>query len=390
MAKTRRRNVLLLQYPNTDYYPPTINGLRAMANRGLEVEVLCCADWPETGVAYPDGVTVRRLGGKPENGWKAPLFFLRFLRHAFRAALSHRPGVVYGCNLHGIAAAGIIGESLGIPYVHHCYDLYLPDEGMGRFDRKLKSLERTFSRRAECLVFPSESKAELFARTSGISRPYMVVANAPARQPDRRGDALKRAICERGAPPRHVVLYQGSIGPACGVDTVIRSMAHWPEGATLALLGIVRPAGLLDDLRALARDVGVRDRVVYLGTVGYDDLLDLTCSADLGLFLPTNAQSNYVYSGTAVNKVMEYMACGVPSLVAPFPALRTLMEETGAGVVVDPSDPGAVGLAVAEMLTDQEKWNQSARSARRAHLENYHFERQFKPVLDTLCRLRAA
>ncbi len=388
MAENCKRDVLVLQYANVDYYPPTINGIRAMADRGLSVEALCHEDWPATGVAWPDGVTIQRLGGKPPGGWKAGLSFLRFLKHAFRISLSRRPRVIYGCDLHGIAAAGIVGEALGIPYIHHCHDLYLPEEGMGRFDRRLKSLETLFSKRAETLVFPSESKAQLFLRTSGISRPYVVAANSAPRQPERRSDAIKTAIRKRGGNPRHVVLYQGSIGPACGIDAAIRSMPYWPEGATLALLGIVRPRGFMDDLSSLARRIGVEDRVFYLGGVGYDELLDWTCSADMGLFLPTRAQSNYVYSGTAVNKIMEYMACGVPSLVAAFPALEELMEETGAGVAVDPSNPRAVGSKITELLTDHNKSEQCSRSARKAHVEKYHYEFQFAPVLDLICRLK--
>jgi len=299
-------------------------------------------------------------------------------------ALARRPAVIYGCDLQGIVAAGMVGQALGIPYVYHCYDLYLPSEEMGVFDKRLKPLERLFATRAAGLVFPSESKARLFFRTSRLWRPYMVVANAPLLQPEMRSDALARAIRRRDGRAGRIVLYQGSIGPACGIDVVIRSIPYWPADACLALLGIARPEGYWDRLRALAESVGAAGRVFYLVMVCYDDLLKHTCSADLGLFLPTRAQSNYVYSGTAVNKLMEYMACVVPAVVATFPELRALMKETGAGVVADASDPRSVGQAVAEMLNDRDKWRQCSRSAREAHRRKYYFEHQYAPVLEVL------
>lgn len=390
MAGRRKCDVLFIQYPNADYYPPTINGLREMAERGLAVDVLCCEDWPASGVTYPDAVTVTRIKGKRDSGWTGPLFFLRFLIRAFWMATMRRPKVIYGCNLQGIVAAGLIGEALSIPYVHHCYDLYLLEEGMGAFDRKLKPLEKLFSKRALSLVFPSESKAQLFFETSGIARGHVIVANSPARQPDRRTDLLRTAIRNQGGDPKQIVLYQGSIGPGCGIDTLIRSIPFWPEGTSLALLGIVRPREFMDELLALAESLGVAGQVFYLGLVNYDELLDYTRSADLGIFLPTKVHSNYQTSGTAVNKVMEYMACGIPSLVTQCPPLTALMAETGAGVAVDASDPEAIGLAAAQMLTDRSKWEQYSRSARKAHLEKYHFEFQYKTVVETLCRFRSA
>ena len=387
MRQKRACDILLVQYPNTDYYPPTINALRVMADSGLEVTALCWTDWPETGVWYPEGVSVVRLPGWSQGGLGAPWCFARFLGWCFRIAAAQKPRVIYGCNLHGIAVAGIVGELLGIPYVHHCYDLYLPEEGMGSFDRRLKPLERYFSRRARCLVFPSESKGRLFLETSGIRRQYVVVANSPLRQPSRRTKTLGEAIRVRGGDPRRIVLYQGSIGRQTGAATLIRSIPHWPSGVVLALLGIARPAEYVDYLLNLARETGVGNRVFYLGIVGYEELFTFTSSADLGVFLPTGARSNYIFSGTAVNKVMEYMACGVPSVVASTPDLRTLMEETGAGVSVEAEEPKAIAAAVTELLTDRCKWQACAERGRRSHLEKYHFERQFKPVLDALHEL---
>ncbi len=388
MVGSQQRDVLWVQYPNVDYYPPGINALRAMSAHGFGVDVLCAADWPATGVRYPETVNVRRMPSKPPRGWRAPLFFSQFLHRAFQRARVVKPRILIGADLQGIVVAGLIGEALKIPYLYYCYDLYLPSEGMGTFDRRLKRLEKLFAQRAAGLVFPSESKAQLFFRTSGVSQEYIVVANAPSRQPEAPSQKLQKAIRSQGGDPQHVVLYQGSIGPASGVDMLIRSIPFWPDGTVLALLGIVRPTGFLDHLLDLAKKFDVADRVFYLGMIGYDHLLDFTRSADVGTFLPTKTQSNYVYSGTAVNKIMEYMASGVPSLVASFPELETLMTETGAGVTVDPTDAEAIGLSVHKLLSNRVIWKQYSQAGRRAHLEKYHFGRQFAPVLELICRLR--
>jgi glycosyltransferase involved in cell wall biosynthesis len=257
---------------------------------------------------------------------------------------------------------------------------------MGRFDSMLKPLERRFAEKAECLIFPSESKARLFLKTVGISLPYVVVANAPLKQPRLGSKFLNNALHLNRGKRDQTVLYQGSIGPGKGLETLVRSMPHWPEGVVLKLLGIVRPRRYVDALLDLARDLGVGSRLFYLGLVNYDDLFDVTRSADLGVFLPTSTISNNISSGTAANKILEYMACGVPVLVSAFPALKELIEKTGAGLAVDPTDPKAVGLAIKELLTDNHRWDACSENGRKAHLEKYHFENQFKPVLEVLNR----
>jgi glycosyltransferase involved in cell wall biosynthesis len=251
----------------------------------------------------------------------------------------------------------------------------------------LKPLEAYFARRARGLVFPAESYARTFLQAAGLRRPYLLTANVPRTQPAGRGSALRDLVAETGRRARFIVHYQGSIGPGKGLAAAIRSIPYWPQGAVLTLQGLVRPSGYKQALLELARSVGVEGRVAYVGVTSYDRVLEYTRSADVGVFLPTARTVHSLNSGVANNKVMEYMAYGVPSVVAPVPGLKALMDETGAGVVVDPSDPRAVGLAVTQLLTDKTRWTRHSRSARKAHLAKYNFEHQYAPVLDVLDRL---
>ena len=347
-----------------------------MDQAGLKVGVICRRDWPETGVRYPASIWMKRVGGKPVGGWRAPLSFASFLAQVFFAAIRARPRFIYCYDLHGIVAGGLVGEILQIPYIYHVHDIFLPEEGMGNFDRRLKPIERRLAATSLHLVFPSASKARLFLDINGITKPYCVVANAPMISSE-----VRCGFPEPSFTGRRIVLYQGSIGPDKGIEELVASLPDWPEECDLVLLGIVRPPGYVEKLQGLARAKQVEQRLSYLGINNYDRLFSTTRLADIGVFLPTVESVVHRTSGTAVNKVMEYMACGVPVLAASLPALSELMEETGAGVTINPTNPANIANAVRMMLEDRDRWCCWSENGRKAHLEKYNYETQFKPVL---------
>jgi glycosyltransferase involved in cell wall biosynthesis len=88
------------------------------------------------------------------------------------------------------------------------------------------------------------------------------------------------------APPREWswrLLYVGRIDPRKGIDTAISALAHLPAEARLTI------AGSWDSseegrLRVLAAELGVSERVAFLGRLDRDDLLAAYAEADVTVF----------------------------------------------------------------------------------------------------------
>ena len=59
------------------------------------------------------------------------------------------------------------------------------------------------------------------------------------------------------------------------------------------------------------------------------------------------------YSLSLPNKLFEYVAAGLPILAAEVPVIRAFVEEHGAGLVVAPDHPGAIGEAMLEIVEPQ-------------------------------------
>lgn len=147
--------------------------------------------------------------------------------------------------------------------------------------------------------------------------------------------------------PERYVLFLSRINWKKGLDRLITAW-QWVPGLPLVIAGNdeenYRP-----QLEALARSVGVADRVIFVGPVKDEHKWALYERAQL-FVLPS-------YSENFGNVVAEAMAMGCPALVTPEVGIAPLLESTGAGKVVS-GVPKELAAAMAALLADS-----AARSA---------------------------
>lgn len=377
------KTVLFVQHANTDYYPTTYNASRLLAGEGFHVIVCCRGDRQVVIPEYGRGIEVLRVGSTG-GGVRSVRDFFRLSWVAWRSARRTAACVVVGFDIYGGVIAYLISRLTKIPFFYHCYDVFSASEGIGRFTRALKPLERRAAFAATRVVLPSESKAERFEAEVGAGFERTIVANAPPLQPRKRTDVLRRMLAERGAPFEYVVYYHGSIAADKGLLQVLRSMVRWPATSSFVLVGPAYDAAFMARFMEAARNLGLTSRVMRLDMMPLTELLDLTRSADVGVFVPEPDSIINVYSGAAVVKLNDYLACALPFVTSRIPPLEALVLTTGAGIVVDPQDTASMGDEVAALLTDTRRRATMADNAYRAHRESYNLERQYATTLETI------
>jgi glycosyltransferase involved in cell wall biosynthesis len=146
----------------------------------------------------------------------------------------------------------------------------------------------------------------------------------------------------------------------------------------------VGQSSYIEHLQRVAAELGVRKRFAVLPPVGYDEVLQFTVGADVGHGLYEPSHVNNVHIATASNKIMEYMACGVPVLVSDRPGLRDLVQNHRCGVCADESSPEAIAAAVNALLRHREQAADMGKAGRHAFETVFCYERQFAPVLAAL------
>lgn len=137
-----------------------------------------------------------------------------------------------------------------------------------------------------------------------------------------------------------LLLCVGALVPVKGQALAIRAMPLLPEDVRLAI------AGTGDDeaaLRALVAELGLEDRVHFLGAVDHDLLPHLLCAADV-MVLPSEREG-------LANAWIEALACGTPVVIPDVGGAREVVCDASAGRIVERT-PEAIASAVADLLAN--------------------------------------
>jgi glycosyltransferase involved in cell wall biosynthesis len=165
--------------------------------------------------------------------------------------------------------------------------------------------------------------------------------------------SARAGLADFGIPPDGALLVGvGALIPRKGHALTLRGLAALP-GVRLALVG----AGPEErELRALATELGLGDRVSFLGSIAHDRLPRLLAAAD-AMVLPS------VSEGLA-NAWIEALGCGTPLVIADAGGAREVVTWPAAGRIV-PRDPSASAATVRELLAHPPSQREVARCAER-------------------------
>jgi glycosyltransferase involved in cell wall biosynthesis len=141
-------------------------------------------------------------------------------------------------------------------------------------------------------------------------------------------------------PPRYA-LFVGRICWKKGLDRLVTAL-QWIPGIPLVIAGN-DDEGYRAVVEALAKSLGVADRLIFVGPV--NDSLKWALYEQAQLFvLPS-------YSENFGNVVAEAMAMGCPVVISPEVGIAALVQASGAGVVTDGA-PQPLAAAIRRLLAD--------------------------------------
>ena len=174
---------------------------------------------------------------------------------------------------------------------------------------------------------------------------------------------------------RPVLLYQGVLNDGRGLEAAITAL----QGLDAVELWLAGEGDLSAELRALAKDLGVADRVRFLGYLQPEELKDLTPQATIGLNLLENKGLNYYYS--LANKAFDYIQGGLPAIHMNFPEYEMINEKYKIGKLIGDLKPETLQTAIEELLDKPQEYEQIRQNCRLA-AEELIWEKEEKKLLD--------
>lgn len=371
-------------YGNPDQYPPIINSARLLAQAGFALDILCRWDDAQCDVRYPDAVRIHRIKTETGSAWRE---YLSFVGKVLRRGDSGVSAFI-GHDMHGFLPARLLGRHHHRPVIYHCHDFSEKDRKIPLGSELVRLFERRFASGVNLVVVPDAERGAVIEEELGLKHSPLVVANAPMRRAAKRTGALHAALMRHGKTFSRVLFRQGRIGPGHAIESTLQSILDWdnPEWG-FVLMGPGEQA-YVQTLWTTAKSLGVERQFVVLPPVGYDEVAQFTGGADCGHGLYQPVTLNHRFYTTASNKIMEYMAEGLPLLVSDTPSLKALVNRHECGLTANEESLKNIAAAVNTLLGDPEKARMMGAAGRRAFEKEFCYERQFAPVIEALKNLQ--
>lgn len=118
--------------------------------------------------------------------------------------------------------------------------------------------------------------------------------------------------------------------------------------------------------------------IKFIGEITRKEVNELYGSARAGIVIYQPAQNHYEAQPV---KMFEYMAAGLPVIASDFPFWKTIVEETGCGICVNPQDVAAVRKACLYLLNNPDKGQEMGRLGREAVVNKYSWTSEEKKLL---------
>ncbi|PKN64822.1 MAG: hypothetical protein CVU57_13505 [Deltaproteobacteria bacterium HGW-Deltaproteobacteria-15] len=382
------RKIAFVIFSDPMIYPPTMNAAAILADHGFEVDIFGLHYHSGDYIEPALGVKVHYLGELRKGIWFR-FDFARFCIQVVLAASFKQYQWIFSYNMTGVLPGYLAARLSGARWLYHNHDL-TPVRGKWGFYPFLNRMEKLASRRADLVVFPQAERAELFADSAGLKRKPLIVGNGPRRG---WGDIvdLEREILDFRSRWGQVVIYQGGLNWMRGLRRVIESMPYWDVPAGLLLVGGtgLQPS-FSEDAMAIARTLGVQDRLLIKSTIPYLDLPRFTKACDIGLGVMATTEDdsclNIRYLAGASNKLAEYMSCGLPVVVPASETYRGFIEDNGVGILVDNSSPQNIAAGLNKLFLNSAMREEISARAKTHFASSLSYEAQFQPVLEAVSR----
>jgi len=292
---------------------------------------------------------------------KGAFFYAEYNLRLFFFLLFRKADMLISNDLDTLLPNFIISKIKRTPLVYdsHEYFTEVPELVNRKNVQKVwKFIESTIFPKLENVITVNDSIADLFENDYG-NRPS-VVRNIPrARE---KVSIISREIL--GLPvDKSVLILQGSgINVDRGSEELIEAMTMINN----AVLLIIGGGDVIDKLKIMVIELGVDHKVIFKPRLPYDEMMQYTGVADLGLTFDKSTNLNYRFS--LPNKLFDYIQAGIPVISSALPEIEKVINQYDVGDYIPDHNPENIADKVNHILNNQDlilEWKKNCNFAAR-------------------------
>jgi glycosyltransferase involved in cell wall biosynthesis len=195
----------------------------------------------------------------------------------------------------------------------------------------------------------------------------------------RAASGLRR---ELGAEGKFVVCYIGTMGMAHGLETLVEAAARLQRTMPDVLFLLVGEGADKERMQKLASSRGLSN-LLFVSQQPRERIPDYISASDACLVLLKKAE---LFKTVIPTKLLEFMSCARPVILGVDGQARSIMEDAGAGIFVQPESVGDLTRAIMRLASDASLRETLGRNGRRYIVEHFSRAQTATIYLDVLER----
>lgn len=201
---------------------------------------------------------------------------------------------------------------------------------------------RDFVQKCQHVILPSESMKDYLVREYGLEERYTVVPTGTNLEPflHADGETLRK---EKGWQDETVLISVGRLAAEKNWETLLQAFAKvYPDHSNLRLV-LIGDGPARESLQTLAAELGIAERVTFIGSVPFEEVAAYLKAADAFSFASVTETQGLV--------TIEAMAASLPVVAVDGSGTRDIVEDGKEGFLVE-NDSNALAKGIHELLSN--------------------------------------
>ncbi|MEY3585658.1 MAG: hypothetical protein RLZZ243_722 [Bacteroidota bacterium] len=299
---------------------------------------------------------------------KGPFFYAELNLRLFFVLLFQRKTLLYSNDLDTLLPNFLVSKISGAKIIYDSHELFT--EAPELIHRKRTQgiwlyIEKIIFPKLTHIITVNDSIAQTYKNL--YQKELLVIRNIPTKYLPKTNLSKKELNIPENT---FLIIIQGSgLNVERGIEEAVLAMKQL-ENATLMLVG---DGDVMPVVRELIREHHLDDKVKLYGRRPYEEMMQFTVHADLGLTLDKPLSKNYEYS--LPNKVFDYMHAGTPILASKLVEIEKVVLGYQIGHVIPEVSVDSIVRSIEEIKSNPEKLaEQKSACFAAAEVENWENE----------------